>query len=120
MKAGLQTDDDADAARCSLQVQRQALRHRGFDPRLYGQVLLAARVALQPGHGQGPAAGAGQLFYQIKFGIKAPGALHQVKVAHHLHHAMLAAFKGLGQATPLGRVGNRGRCVVPLGGAVVV
>ena len=120
MKAGLQADDDADAARCGLKVQRQTLRHGGFDPCLHRQVLLAARVALQPGHGQGPAAGTGQLLHQIKFGVKAPGALHQVEVAHHLHHAMLAPGKGLGQATQFGRAGNRGRRVVPLCGAVVV
>ena len=56
----------------------------------------------------------------MKARIQPVDALHQVKVAHHLHHPVLAPGKGLRQAAEFGCAGYRGWRVKRLGGAVVV
>ena len=120
VEARVQPVDDADAARGGLQVQRQPGGHAGLDAGLHLLPLLAAGVALQPGHRQRPAAGACQLLDQVELGVEALRPAHQVEIADHLHHAVLQALEGGDDAGELGRVGLAGRRVLARGGAVVV
>jgi hypothetical protein len=120
VKARVQPVEHANAPNRRLHEERQARLHRRFDPLLNLQVLLAARVALQPGHGHRLAAGPRQRFHAVELGVELIGAVQQVEVAHDLHHAVAQALKGLGQARQLVVARIRGRGVLALGGAVVV
>mgnify|MGYP000293491793 CR=1 FL=1 len=60
MKPGIQPYQRAYAPGSRLQIQRHALSYGGIHPACHGQELLPSRIALHPGHGQGPAAGARQ------------------------------------------------------------
>ena len=105
MEAGVETEDDTDAARCALQPERQSSRDRRVGARADRLPLCAARIALQPGHGKRSAALARHQLHQVEFGIEPFGAVQQVEIAHELQHTARPVTEDLRKPGELRRCG---------------